>query len=167
MNSTVAELIAVLDQETILLKELVELLQGDHERIIKQDIPALEESNRTKEGVVLRFQALEASRMALTQRIGTGLGLSGDSLRISKICPLLDGDAARLETAAERLRALVGTFQELVSVGKGFLEQSILGIRGLLALIQSLRTSGPQTYCASGQLSQDDRSEALTVRREV
>ncbi len=167
MRPVLDQLIGVLSQETILLKELVELLQDDQQRIVKQDIPALEESNRRKEEVVLRFQSLEASRLELTAQIGTDLGLAGEDLRISKICPLLGPEANDLEQAAEKLRALVGTFQELVAVGRGFLEQSILGIRSLLALIQSLRTPNPQAYTSTGQIQTSPQNEAVAVRREV
>ncbi|MFQ5513751.1 MAG: flagellar protein FlgN [Myxococcota bacterium] len=167
MSPSIQPLIAVLDQETSLLKELVELLQGDQQRIIRQDVEALEESNRHKEAVVLRFQKLERSRLSLTQELGVALGLASEDMRISRICPLLGPQGRELQAAAEKLRALVGSFQELVVIGRGFLEQSIVGIRGLLALIQSLRTPQPQTYGATGRFEPTGESQAVAVRREV
>ena len=167
MRALVSELVAVLEQESELIKELVEILQADQKRIIKQDIEGLEDSNRTKEGRVLRFQALEESRLALTRRLGEALGLGPDEMRVSIICPRLGPEAQDLERAAEKLRALVGSLNELVAVGRGFLEQSILGIRGLLCLIQSLRTPEPQTYDASGRFQPVAAPDAMAVRREV
>ena len=167
VRGVVSELVGVLEKESELIKELVEILQQDQKRIIKQDIVGLEDSNRCKEGQVLRLQALEESRLALTERLGQGLGLAPDEMRVSTICPLLGPEAKDLEQAAEKLRALVGSLNELVAVGRGFLEQSILGIRGLLCLIQSLRTPEPHTYDASGRFEQPSEPEALAVRREV
>jgi len=167
MREIVSELIGVLDQEAELVKKLVEILQQDHTRIIKQDIDGLEESNRCKEERVLRFQALEEARLELTGRLGSALGLAPEEMRVSTICPLLGPDGKDLEQAAEKLRALVGSLNELVAVGRGFLEQSILGIRGLLCLIQSLRTPEPQTYDASGRFELTPVPEAMAVRREV
>ncbi len=167
MRALVSELVAVLEQESELVKELVEILQADQKRIIKQDIEGLEDSNRSKEGRVLRFQALEESRLALTQRLGEALGLSADEMRVSIICPRLGAEGRALEQAAEKLRALVGSLNELVAVSRGFLEQSILGIRGLLCLIQSLRTPEPQTYDATGRFQPIAVPDATAVRREV
>ena len=62
---------------------------------------------------------------------------------------------------------MLSSLQELVAVGRGFLEQSILGIRSLLSLIHSLRTPEPQTYDASGRFERRDDAEAIAVRREV
>ena len=167
MRPAVRELISLLEQESVLLRELVELLQSDQRRIISQDIPALEKSNFRKEEVVLRFQALEGARLRLTQRLGRELGLPPEEMRISDISPRLGPEGQELEQAAEKLRALVGSFQELVIIGRGFLEQSILGIRSLLALIQSLRSPEPQTYGVDGQLDSSTQNEPVAIRREI
>ena len=116
---------------------------------------------------MIRFQALERARLELTHQIGTQVGLSPQEIRISNLVPLLGPEGQALEQAAEKLRALVGTFQELVAVGRGFLEQSILGIRSLLALIQSLRSPEPQIYGPDGQYQQGSSSEPVAVRREI
>ena len=167
MRSAVQELITVLGQETAIAKELVEQLQKDQQSIIKQDIPAIEESNLRKEELVLRFQALEGARGGLSERLASALDLQPDEARVSMICPRLGPDGDALEAAAEKLRAVIGSMAELVAVSRGFLEQSILGIRSLLALIQSLRTPEPQTYGASGRIDLSPDPQAVAVRREV
>jgi len=58
--------------------------------------------------------------------------------------------------------------RELVAVGRGFLEQSIVGIRGLLALIQSLRApEAAHTYDGSGRIAAAQSAPPVAVRREV
>ncbi len=167
MSAEVAELVRVLEQETKLARELVETLQADQRRIIDQDVEGLEESNRAKEALVLRFEALEQSRRELTGRVAAMLGLPADQARVSAFCDRLGAHADPLQQAAENLRAVIASLKELVDVGRGFLEQSILGIRGLLSLIQSLRTPGPQTYDATGRFAAPETSPPVTVRREV
>jgi len=167
MHPSVTHLIQVLDEESRELHDLVEALQADQQRIIKQDIAALEDSNLRKEELILRFQSLERARLEITHQLGASLGLGSDEMQISKICPRLGAESKPLHEAAEKLRALVGTLQELIAVGRGFLEQSILGIRGLLALIHSLRTPDPQTYGSTGRFENDPHPEAIAVRREV
>lgn len=167
MTPPISELVAVLDREGSLIKELIDVLQRDQKRIIQQDVDALEESNRSKEALVLRFQVLEDSRAVLTQQLGAQLGLAADDVRVSKICPLLGPQGQALQDAAAKLRALIESLQELLAIGRGFLEQSILGIRGLLGLIQSLRTGEPQTYDAAGRFQPLAEPEAMTIRREV
>ena len=167
MRASIIELIDVLEEETLLVKQLVLALQEDQQRIIKQDVEGLEESNRHKEERVVRFQALEQVRQNLTERIGQRLGLQPDELRVARISPLLGEDGKGLEEAADKLRAVVASLGELVAVSQGFLEQSILGIRGLLSLIQSMRTPDPGTYNATGRFEQSTRTEAISVRKEV
>lgn len=167
MSATAQELVDVLDQETALVAELVEALQQDQQRILKQDIEGLEASNLRKEACVVRFQALEQVRQRLTERIGAELGLPADEVRVSRISPLLGPEGPRLDDAADKLRAVVASLGELVAVSCGFLEQSILGIRGLLSLIHSLRTPEPGTYNASGRFEQPANPSAFAVRREV
>ena len=146
MKTAVSKLIQVLEQESELTKELVETLQQDQRRIIEQDIAGIEKSNLTKEGLVLRFQALEESRLELTRRLGDHLQLQPDDMRISKICPALGPEGRGLEQAAEKLRALVGSLDELVAVGRGFLEQSILGISWNLGPRANSRLSGSSCF---------------------
>ena len=167
MRASIVELIDVLEQETLLVKQLVLALQEDQERIIKQDVEGLEGSNHHKEESVVRFQALEQVRQSLTGRIGQRLGLQPDELSVSRISPLLGENGVGLEEAADKLRAVVAGLGELVAVSRGFLEQSILGIRDLLSLIQSMRTPDPGTYNAAGRFEQSTRTEAMTVRKEV
>lgn len=167
MKASVLELIDTLEQETSLVKDLVLALQEDQQRIIKQDVEGLEASNLHKEERVVRFQALENVRQGLTARIGQRLGLQPEEVRVSRISPLLGEQATGLEEAADKLRAVVASLGELVAVSRGFLEQSILGIRGLLSLIQSMRTPEPGTYNAAGRYEQTASPGALTVRREA
>jgi len=166
MSPTLRELIVVLEAEITVVSELLEILQKDQQRIVQHDIPGLEASNLRKEERVLRFQSLEQSRMGLTATLGKELGLPADQVRVSTLCPLLGPDADALESTAGRLRALVASVGELVAVSRGFLEQSILGFRGLLALIQTLRSPEPGTYDASGRHALGEQP-ALTLRREA
>ncbi len=167
MRASVVELIDILEQETSLVKELVVALQEDQQRIIKQDVEGLEASNLHKEKRVVRFQALEQVRSGLTERIGQRLGLQPEELRVSRISPLLGDDREGLDEAADKLRAVVASLGELVAVSRGFIEQSILGIRGLLSLIQSMRTPDPGTYNSTGRYEHSASPGALTVRRQV
>ena len=167
MTASARELVHVLDQETDILKGLLGLLQSDQQRIIEHDVAGLEKSNALKEEQVLRFQALEHTRTQLIERIGRELGLASEDVRVSKICPLLDADGDRLRAAAERLRAVVSSLGELIAISRGFLEQSILGVRSLLGLIHALRAPEPSTYDASGRMRAAPDPGALSVRREV
>ncbi len=162
-----AQLFEVLHQETGLARALVETLHADQRRIIDQDVDGLERSNREKEMMVLRFDALEQARRELTGRVAVHLGVPTDEARVSVFCERLGREGQTLAQAAESLRAVIGSLKELVEVGRGFLEQSILGIRGLLSLMQSLRTPGPQTYDETGRFAIPEPSAPVSVRREA
>jgi flagellar biosynthesis/type III secretory pathway chaperone len=167
VNAQVEELVRVLERETELVRELVDVLQADQQRIVRQDVAGLEQSNAHKEALVVRLQGAELQRRTRTAELGAALGLSREELRVSHLCPRLGAGGQKLAEAAERLRALLGGLAELVAVSRGFLEQSILGIRGLLSLLESLRTSQGSTYDASGFVAPPRERPALALRREV
>lgn len=165
--SSGSELVGVLSREARLAHELLEILQLDQQRIVRHDVEGLEVSNRAKEELVLGFQALEQTRLELTARLGSELGLPADELRVSRICPLLGDEGEALRAAAERLRALLGSLRELLAVSRGFVEQSVQGVRTLLGLIQSLRAPEPGAYDAAGRMLARPDPGALALRREV
>jgi flagellar biosynthesis/type III secretory pathway chaperone len=163
----VAALVDALVQQTELMRALVELLQQDRASIVKHDIEALEESNRRKEEVVLRLHAAERVRQRHSEQVARTLGLADSDVRVSALCARLGPEGQRLHAAAETLRAVVGSLRELVAVSHGFLEQSILGIRGLLGLITSLRSHDDVTYDASGRIAAPAASGGLALRQEA
>lgn len=165
--TSATELVDVLSREAQLARELLEILQLDQQRIVRHDVEGLEASNRAKEELVLGFQLLEQSRLALTGRIGHELDLPAEEVRVSRICPLLGAEGESLRAAAERLRALIASLGELLAVSRGFVEQSVLGVRTLLGLIQSLRTPEPAAYDAAGRMVAHADPGALALRREV
>jgi flagellar biosynthesis/type III secretory pathway chaperone len=167
VSAQARELVEVLDRETELVKQLVEILQEDQQRIIRHDVAGLERANLLKEERVLQFQSLEHLRARLVEGLGRELGLSPDEARVSRICPLLGAEGAALRASADRLRALVAGLGELIAVSRGFLEQSILGVRSLLSLIHSLRTPEPGTYDARGRMVAAPDPGAVSLRREV
>ena len=167
MNQDLATLVSVLHQEKDLARALVEVLQADQRRVLEQDIAGLEKSNAQKEHLVLRFQMLEQARREASLRLATGVGIPPQELRVSVLCERLGPEGSALLDAAENLRAVIGSLDELVKVGRGFLEQSILGIRGLLGLLQSLRTPSPQTYDSTGRYAPQQSAAPVAVRREV
>jgi len=167
LSTDVRQLVGVLEQETVLMNELVDILQQDQQRIVQQDVEGLEAAGPRKEELVLHLQIAEQSRQSLTARIGASLDIAPEDVRVSKICAAMGDEAQPLESAATSLRAVVGGLAELVAVSRGFLEQSILGIRGMLSLIQSMRTPDPATYDASGRMSEAGSPGAMAVRREI
>jgi hypothetical protein len=86
---------------------------------------------------------------------------------VSRICPLLGAEGAALRASADRLRAVVAGLAELIAISRGFLEQSILGVRSLLALIHSLRAPEPGTYDFHGRLASAPDPGAVALRREA
>ena len=167
MSSAIQSLREVLAQQTELLKELVELLQHDQRSIVAHDVTALEASNQKKEALVLRLHSAERQRQALCRSAATALGLRPEQVTVSKLSAALGAEGRALEESAQKLRAVVGGLRELVRVSHGFLEQSILGIRGLLALIGTLSARGAGTYDASGRMALETTAPPVALRQEV
>lgn len=177
MTPGVAELASTLAQQTELMRELVELLQQDRAAIVRHDIEALEASNRRKEALVLKLHAAERARVRHCEQVARAVGLlgtgpggttpGGTEVRVATLCERLGAEGQRLRAAAETLRAVVGSLRELVAVSHGFLEQSILGIRGLLGLITSLKSRDDVTYDASGRIAAPPAAGGVALRQEA
>lgn len=167
MSAAIQGLRDVLAQQTELLKQLVELLQRDHQSIVAHDVEALESSNQRKEELVVRLHAAERMRQELCRSAAAALGVRPEQATVSKLCAALGPEGRALEESAQKLRAVVGGLRELVRVSHGFLEQSILGIRGLLALIGTLHARGAGTYDATGRIALDPHAPPVALRQEV
>ena len=159
-------LLAVLREQTAVCCLLVQTLQEDRARVVRNRVEALEESNQRKEGLVLQLQQLEFARQRETQQLAEKLGVPLAEARISTLAERLGPEAAALQAAAESLRAVVASLKELLAVSYGFLEQSILGIRSVLGLIASLRGGDSQVYDSSGRIAEPS-GERASVRSEV
>jgi len=167
MTSQLRPIVALLDQQTELAKSLVEQLQQDHQLIIAHDTEALEQSNRRKEELVVRLHAAERQRQEHCLLLARELGISAEEAVVSRLSQHLGRDGTLLIEAADRLRAVVTSLRELVAVSHGFLEQSIVGIRGLISLIATFRAREQGTYDASGRLAAGTTNEAVALRQEV
>lgn len=167
MRPTLRRLVAVLEEQTLLARELLELLQADQRLLVKHDVGGLEASNLAKEACMLRLQTADAERQALAEALGSELGLASDDVRVSRLAPLLGVEGPALLEPAQRLRALVASLAELIAISRGFLEQSIVGIRGLLSLITSLRAPEVATYDAQGRFASTSSTGPVAVQREV
>ncbi|MEE8558738.1 MAG: flagellar protein FlgN [Myxococcota bacterium] len=167
MRPALTSLVEVIREETGLARSLVEALQEDQRRIQAADVEGLEKSNGKKETLVVRFERLEQTRSKAILRLATELGLPEDQISVSALCDRLGTESEELRESADRLRAVIGSLKELVEIGRGFLEQSILGIRNLLSLIQSMRTPESPSYDASGRFAPASSGAGAVVRREV
>jgi len=163
----IQQIVALLAEQTDLARQLVQALQDDKPRIIQHDTEALEKSNLQKEELMVRLHATERRRQDACIRLAQQLGLNAEDAVVSKLCHHLGSDGAPLAEAADRLRAVVASLRDLVAISHGFLEQSILGIRGLISLIASFRAQETGTYDASGRIAADATSEAVALRQEA
>ena len=122
-------------------------------RRYQPDVAALEQSNRDKEAVVLRFETLEQARRELTNRVAARLGVPPDQARVSTFCERLGAQGASLQEAAENLRAVIGSLKELVDVGRGMLVASVGSATALeLGLSPLLAESGDLQRVTFGKL---------------
>ncbi len=167
VDSIVREVVEHLTEETELARKLVEALQEDKPRIIQHDTQALEKSNLQKEELVVRLHSVERSRQDACLRLARDLNLPPEEASVAILCERLGTAGKPIEEAADRLRAVIASLRDLVAVSHGFLEQSILGIRGLISLIASFRAREAATYDASGRLAPDDGSHTVTLRQEA
>jgi len=172
MSALPAQIVELLAQQTELAKGLLEALQADKQSIIAHDTAALEQSNRHKEALVARLHAAERRRHDACLELARTLGLTPEDAVVARIAERLraqglGAQGQSLSDAADRLRAVILSLRELVAVSHGFLEQSILGIRGLIGLIATVRARDAGTYDATGRIAVDPSSAPIALRQEA
>lgn len=167
MSARVQQIAGMLAQQTELAHQLVTALQEDQQRIIRHDTAGLEQSNHHKEALVVRLHAVERERQEACAELARELGLAPDEAIVARLAERLGSQGQPLVEAADRLRAVIHGLRELVAVSHGFLEQSILGIRGLIGLIAAARAREAGTYDASGRIATDPTTGPVAVRQEA
>ena len=166
MSAPLEQLVRLLDEQTDLARKLVEALQADQQLIIRHDVTALEHSNRHKEELVMRLHSTERRRQDSALCLCRDLGLTGEAT-VARLREHLGAEGQALSDAADRLRAVVAGLRELVAVSHGCLEQSILGIRGLIGLIAAVRAQESGTYNAAGCIASGTQPPSLALRQQV
>ncbi len=162
------ELVRVLEELTVLYRNLFDLLQKEKSHLILAEVDKLVESNRTKEALLFKIRSLDKKREL-------------KALLLTKTLDMADGEIRLLEIAkkmpklqAEQLRAIHKTLSlqverviEFNSENEQYAQSALRALNGAMNEIKQTVSVKP-TYGKKGQMAGSQESNAGNfVSREV
>ena len=166
IDSTLAQLIGLLKQETNLYRSMQIVIDQEKETAVRSDLNALNETGIKKKKILAELQKKEEKRHQLVADLAEQLGYAVQVLTLSKISQLVD------EPFAENLRLVRQDFLSVVSQlqaanerNKQIFKHSLELLRGSYNLFNELLT--PHTvYYRTGNF-QNPKSTGKCVSSEI
>jgi flagellar biosynthesis/type III secretory pathway chaperone len=152
VNGLLSELVAILDQEIELHKELLSLVHRDRELIIELCPEEIFENNKKKETVVLKIKMLEESRLLLLDRLSPHYGVSSPKLTLSKVASLAEEPyRSRLDACRSTLLALIKSIRDVNQSNSLIVKDSLHYFECSLDFLHYTSAASP-TYLDSGRI---------------
>lgn len=158
-------LVAVLESEEDLYRELRDVLQRERELLVTLDAIAFEALVRRKEALAEEGRLLEESRVAVARELVTALGVAADPLpALSDLCTRIGPEGDRLRDAQSRLRALVGATRELLDANASSTGDALAQVRATLRMLGRVLPLDP-VYGPRGMPTPEEASSGRLVRQ--
>ena len=161
MNGLFSELVAILNQEIELHKELLSLLHRDREIIIDLRTEEIFENIKKKETCVLKIKILEESRLSLINKLSHQYAVPVHELTLSKVLTLV-GEPYRshLVTSRSTLLALIKSINDVNHSNSLIIRDSLHYFEHSLHFLHHT-SSGSPTYLGSGKIKDSMRFGGL------
>lgn len=111
-NVECAELLAVMQEQEVICRRLLELSQGERVALADGRIDDLEKATAEKAGLVERMELLESKRRGLALGVARQLGLSGETSLLGLATRLDPEDADHLLRVRTRVADTVASLRE-------------------------------------------------------
>ena len=139
MNEWMDKLIALLEEETLILKALFVILEEEAAALTVSDLNKLHEVHKKKENEVLKIRLLEEQREKIVKRIAVAMGLPQKGMTISGIAERAGHfHAETLIRISEKMQQFTYSIRILNQKNKNRIEQSLGLVRDSLALLENL-----------------------------
>jgi len=152
VDALLSELIAILNQEIELHKELLSFLQKDRELLVDLCVEGIFESNKKKETCTLKIKMLEESRSLLVDRLSQHFAIPPQELTLSKIVSLVEEPyRSALDTARSTLTSLIKSIKEVNQGNSLIIKDSLHYFNRSLDFLYCASSASP-TYVDNGKI---------------
>ncbi len=143
MERLYTQLIELLEQETSLYQDLLQILRDETDRLVANDAMGLLRVTRRKDTIALRIRSLEESRFLLMDKFGAALGRSAETLTVSDLCAVApERTSERLSRVRQGARSVVEKATALNARNGRLAENSMRLLHGAMeTLHQQLRAA--------------------------
>ena len=157
MDTLLSELIAILNKEIELHKELLSFLHKDRELLVDLRAEEIFESNKKKETCTLKIKMLEESRSLLVDKLSQHYAISSQELTLSKIISLVkEPYHSVLDTARSILTALIKSIKEVNQGNALIVKDSLYYFNRSLDFLNYASSLSP-TYVDNGKIKDPKR----------
>ena len=166
MGTLLSELIAILEKEIELHKELLSFLHKDRGLLVDLCIDGIFENNKKKETCILKIKMLEGSRSSLINRLSQHYAIPSQELTLSKIVSLIEEPyRSTLDTARSILTALMKSIREVNQGNCLIVKDSLYYANRSLDFLNYSSSISP-TYMDSGKIK-DPKQYGNFLSREI
>jgi len=138
MNNSVEELINALTEKGSVLQEMLAILEEEQRCIVELDIASLEASGERKVKVIERMQGLNDRCRRFIEQAGVECGVEEPFTLTPLIARLDVPEGERLTDLQSRLLSIHSSMDQLLSVNRGLIEESIHSMDHSLAFFQRI-----------------------------
>ena len=153
MASLMEELIATLDKEDLLYRQLIPVEEEKTRAIIANDLESLRKITEQEHELVDRTSAQEHKREQIANDIATVLGMDPRTITLDQIAEALKGqpeDQKKLQEIHDRLKKTVERLQDLNEKNKVLLKEAMEMVQFNMNVIRSTRmSSGSSNYSSN------------------
>ncbi|UCF93819.1 MAG: flagellar protein FlgN [Desulfobacterales bacterium] len=147
METTLNQLIDLLDQATALYRSLLIALRRERDALTNASVRKLDEARQEKQNLACRLESLEEERSRLLARLGEALGCTHPELNLTRLVQLVEGPhAARLQTCRSNLSDLVPAVRQANQHNQLLFRHALELVRGSYHMLNHLVTASPVYY---------------------
>lgn len=137
-EALIEQLLAVLDAEERVHRELRQVLASERERMLELDAAGLYELARSKEALAEEGRLIAEARVEAANRLASSLQIGVRPVTLSRICQALGEESAALRDAHSRLLSLVAATQEIAEANRMLGGERLIHVQTTLQLLGRL-----------------------------
>lgn len=137
MRENLQNLVSVLEEQITLYRHLLDVVRKEKEILISANLDDLNETNRTKEAMLLKVRGLESQRIKAAAELCQVLNLNPENPRLMEIAKhLADEDADRLRNIHSVLELLLRRVQDLNGQNEVLVQSALANVTGAMNAIR-------------------------------
>jgi flagellar biosynthesis/type III secretory pathway chaperone len=167
INEQLPNLVKMLEEQITLYRHLLEVVRKEKEILVSANLDELNETNRTKEAMLLKIRAIETERIKVASAISGALGLDPENPRLMEIAKYLnDTDADRLRNIHSVLELLLRRVKDFNGQNEVLVQSALENVTGAMNEIRGVIQEKP-TYKNKGNVEPGATPAGKLVSREA
>lgn len=162
------KMIANLDDMLKYYRQLLDLVRKEKDLLITSNIDHLNENNNTKEQVIIKIKALDATRMTYAIELADAVGADSAQPRLLEIAQKMGGaEGEKLRTMHAALEMVIKRLSEINKNNVVFAETALQTVNAALENFKDTLIGPQKTYQQKGKYKQSSDTAGHLVTRKA